>query len=171
MEPCLGPMSLSSNGQNSQWVAVEGGTDAADDPDPWFGKAIEHRVNDDGTESVHVIWLEQCDELRGKFYQLCKSTSKMWISLQNVILFGVEIHLHLIKDSKRRVFQIITPLHIIKTIWKSRTKQVTFNELVQVLADYNIDVQQIVKKRTFVKKDKWLSQKEFSLAIYEASIK
>ncbi|MCH7562134.1 MAG: hypothetical protein IIC67_12395, partial [Thaumarchaeota archaeon] len=150
-----------------EWVAVAGGTEGSQDPNPWFGRISDQRDEEDNTVSYYVTWLELCNDanIAGQYYQYSTSTPNAWIPEASVIVFGVDFALKLVKKIRRTVFRVQTPIALIKTIWRSNTKQETFDKLVKSITSSfsSTAIQETVKRHACLKKDLWRSEGELAL--------
>lgn len=163
---------MTYNGQDTTWVACAGGTDTETDKEPWFGKVIESEIRQDGSQWLTLIWLERCGkEIKGRYYQLCKDTQTTTIPAVCVILYGIEVHLQLHRKTQRRIFRVKTPVHLIKQIWKSKNKDVTFEQIVhQIKTDHHVDIISLdgVHRKFSKKRHIWSSDVDTAMCIYEA---
>lgn len=169
-------LSLSYNGENLQWVAVAGETQAGNASEPWYGKmhAFLETEEEDEVNEIHVTWLERCPDIKGIYYQLCTITTEAWIPVDSVILFGINVSLHFDKSLHKTFFSITTPLNLIKKIWSSKDKRKTFSELVKnVETDHNVTIRNIttVKSRKLKGCNVWTSERDLAKAVFEDSCK
>lgn len=168
-------LSLSRNGENMEWVAVAGGTDGSHDLSPWFGRISDQREEEDNTVSYYVTWLELCNDVNiaGQYYQYSTSTPNAWIPEASIIVFGVDMALKLVKKNRRTVFRVQTPIPLIKKIWKSNSKQETFDKLVKSITSCfsTAVIQETVKRHACLKKDLWRSEGELALSLFIAAQK
>ena len=164
-------LSLVYNGHTSLWVACAGGTETEDDRDLWFGKITGSFLNDDGSQWFKIIWLERTGkEIQGRYYRLCKDNSTTDIPADSIIVYGVEVGIHLHRKTHERVLRIKTPISLINKIWNSKNKDIVFNDLVQdVKNNDNVELDTLDGiRRMTARKHRYASIEDNALYVYDA---
>ena len=123
-----------------------------------------------------VIWLEKCSA-RGKYYQLCIDHPFTQISSDTIILYGIELRLHIIRKTKQCVFRVKTQQNLIKKIWKTAAakKQELFDELVSTktsatLTAPNMDAEGVFQYN-YITTHLWAASAEMAKSIFKESTK
>ena len=152
-----------------QWVAVAGeGEQGQMEREPWFGMVTAiHGSPDDDNAMYDIIWLER-SPINRKYYQLCETQPVTQISADTIIMFGLEVAIHLIRQSKARVYRIQTPLNLIKKVWNASptNKQRVFEESVTSIPNQGTHVVfHEGMSYNYINTDNWISSIEMAKCI------
>lgn len=164
------PLSLDYNGC-IQWVAVAGeDEDGEGDKSPWYGMVVGSR-HEEECLFLEIIWLE-CQKECKKYHILCESQPLSEISADTVIIFGLEVDIHVVRKTKASVFRVKTRDAFIKQIWHSPNRRQLFDNLVTRIASAAtvtttdvVDNDDDAMPYQFINTDIWKSSAELAKSI------
>ena len=160
-----------------QWVAIRGESTQGIDKEPWFGMITKCDGAPDNL-LMDVIWLERCD-VRGKYYQLCVDHPFTQVGAETIIMYGLELALHLVRKTKQCVFRVKTPYGLIKKISNSAaaTRRTKFDKLVKVKGNVKLTPPNMLaqgqneKQYKYINIDLWAASAEMAKSIFNEANK